>query len=75
MSDGLKRQYTAVVVEFGNPGKTIDQMPIKASTDEEAIDIARKFGRAVCASRGIGQARLSVHRQGEIKPILNELVF
>jgi hypothetical protein len=75
MSNEAKRQYTAEIVQFDHAGKTIDEMPISATTDEEAIDIARKFGRAVCAQHGIGKARLIVLRQGEIKPILNEQVF
>jgi hypothetical protein len=76
MSHNAKKQYTAVIVQLDHAGKTIDEMPpISASTPEEAVDQARVWARKECARRGIGQARLSVHEDGEIKPIHNELVF
>jgi hypothetical protein len=75
MSDKAKRQYTAEIVQLDHAGKTLDETPISAATDDEAIDQARVWERKECATRGVEQARLKVLRNGEIKPISNGLVF
>lgn len=52
MGDTVERQYTAEIVEFDNPGKTIDYKPISASTSDDAIAQARGW-----ASERTQQAR------------------
>jgi hypothetical protein len=74
MSDKANRQYTALIVEFDDPGKPIDEKPISVLTDDEAKDQAHVWARQECARRGIGQARLIVREDGQ-KPILNKLIF